>query len=286
MKQIQRRIPRPIGTTEIALTYHKDKTEDNRQQLQKHIINHYINNNFSYCNRFYNIEEISMYMGIEQSKVLYYTIKYGNEVRSTMDSMSGQDTLKALFALTIKGSLEDRSRAVEQLSILQASQGAIYRPFISGEVNKALKLVMESNSNMASLVLGLIKGSGTTNILNVMGDQATGGTQGIQDKDILTLDNAIMQIKEMGIPALGQNEEARELIYDSNQIDQMPEVNARLQIGVDTSKEGLNINKLTRLQAIEPNLEDVEDAVIIKKKSTHINRRQKELDIDPNDDRL
>jgi len=261
---IQRRIPRPIGTTEIGYHHYKDPSTQNKDKLLNHIITHYNTNNFSYCNRHYNIEQLSILLNIQSNTILQGTIQYGHTLQANMDTLTSGEALRALYSICIQGSLEDRSRALEQLSILRASQGDSYKPFVSGEVNKSLKLVMESNSSMASVLQGLFKGSGGTNIFL---PGAAGGTEGDRvPSDALTTDEAIMQLKALGVPTLADDKLAQEHIYGLHNIEGMPEVGARLQTNVDTSKEALNLG----------NVEDLQ----------HIDRRANELNIDLNDDEI
>ena len=237
------RIPRPMGTTEMGYQRSKHPTEENKQKLEEHLIRHYITNNFMYCNKHYNIEEVSILLNIPQAKVLGHTINYGTNLQSMMDKLTNNDALRALQSLAIKSSLEDRGRAVEQYSILKSSQGNGYKAFISSEVNKALKLVMDSGQNMALLVKNMGSGS-PTNIL--IQNAQPGALQGPQHgQDYVTIDKAIMLIKDSGIVPLGLDTLKQERLYLENGIEDTPEVNALMQEGVDTSKEALNLGTIT-----------------------------------------
>jgi len=70
----------------------------------------------------------------------------------------------------------------------------------------------------------------------------------------------------LGVPTLADDKLAQEHIYGLHNIEGMPEVGARLQTNVDTSKEALNLG----------NVEDLQ----------HIDRRANELNIDLNDDEI
>jgi hypothetical protein len=56
-----------------------------------------------------------------------------------------------LLASTINTSLATRALVDQQLHILLASQGGEYKAYISGEVNKALKLRLDSDKNIQEL---------------------------------------------------------------------------------------------------------------------------------------
>ena len=170
-----------------------------------------------------------------------------------MEQLTGDDSLRALYSILIQGSLEDRSRALEQLSILKASQGDSYKPFVSGEVNKALKLVMDSNSSMASVLSSMTKGTGTNIFVGT-----PNGPGAEVPKDALTIDSAILQFKAMGIPTLKDDKAGQEAIYLEHNIAGMPETGARLQTGIDTSREALNMNNIEDLQHIDRRVNELE----------------------------
>jgi len=249
------RIPRPMGSTEKGYYYSKTQKQEDLNKLQNHIVQHYITNNFNYCERHYNIEQLSILINLPTSHILKHTIDYGHNIQANMDRLTSGESLRAVLALGIQASLEDRGRAIEQYSILRASQGNGYKAFISGEVNKALKLVMETGTNIASIT----KSMGTGNNLNVL---INGAQQGNEDnaQQGVNVDEAIMLIKESGIVPLGLNPVGQEKIFIDHQIEDMPEVCALKQEGVDTSKEALNLNTLT-------DFDDQED---------HTDRRAKE----------
>jgi len=259
------RVPRPMGTTQKGYTYQKDPTEENRQGLEQHLITHYLNSNFTYCNKHYNIEELSLILNIPTNRIMGHTLGYGNNIQGLMDTMANGDTLRAVMALALKSTLEDRGRAIEQYSILRASQGTGYKAFVSSEVNKALKLVMESGAAMGTLIKNL-SGGPNINILN----QGTFASEGHRDEDLMTVDKAVMLLKEQAVEPLGLSEMKQKRIFLHNNIEDTPEVCALKQEGVDTSKEALTLNKVI-------DLEDDYD---------HIDRRANEEGFDLKDDSL
>jgi len=142
-----------------------------------------------------------------------------------------------------------------------SSQGDVYKPFVSSEVTKALKLVMDSNAQTANLLQGLMK-NGAPNVAILMPNEAP---KSHMAQGALSVDQVVMQLKALGVPTLGQDLGAQGHIYEVHGIADTPEVGARLQTGIDTSKEALTLNRITKLQNIE---------------GTHINRRAEELGID------
>lgn len=242
-KPKQIRVPRPLGTTEKGFNHSKHQSQESLQELQAHIIQHYINNNFLYCNRHYSIHELSILLKIPTKTIMAYTIKEGHNLQANMDKVTSGESLRALLFMGIQSTLEDRSRALQQHSILASSQGETYKPFISGEVNKALKLVMESGQNIINITKSLGGPSATTNILINNGDKAQQGTQ----EGYITVDEVVMRLKDVGAVPLSLNEAQRQKIYEAHDIDNMPEVSALKQEGVDTSKEALNLSRVTDL---------------------------------------
>jgi len=234
------RVPRPMGTTEKGLNHFKQNTDTTKQELIQHIINHYLTTNFTYCNKHYNIEQLSILLNIPMNIIMGQVHSYSTNIQDTMLDIGQPDTLRALLSLSFKYALEDRGRAIEQYSILAASQGGNYKPFISSEVTKALKLLMESGQAIGQLIPK--SGGNTFNILNQPNGAQSPGQEGA-----LTVDKAIMLIKDMNIQPLSLDASAKDAIYEVEGIDATPEVCALKQEGIDTSKEALNINKLTEL---------------------------------------
>ena len=239
---LQRRVPRPMGTTEIAYNHSKNKSQETKQLLEGHLIRHYLNSNYLYCQRHYSIPELSTLLNIRTPIIMGYIIQQGDTIRENMDKLTNGDSLRALLSIGIQSTLEDRSRALQQYSILCASQGEVYRPFISGEVNKALKLVMESGQNITNITKSL----GGGNTFNTLIQNASMGPNEVE-QDYVTVDKAVMLIKDSGATPLAFNDAQQERIYEEHGIEGMPEVHALKQVGVDTSKEALNLKSITEL---------------------------------------
>ena len=173
---------------------------------------------------------------------------------------------------SISWSLEDRSAVQQQLAIMLQSQGGQYKPFISGEVNRTLKLLMDSNANMQSLFKGL--GGSLGNLIPL-------GNEGLSNNDKgVTIDEAVRLFKDQGHTPLQKDIAQQEQLYLEYHIEDMPEVNALLQIGIDSSKEALNLNKVTELDMtkVKGNSKRKEDV--------HHDRRSKEIGIDEDQDNV
>lgn len=79
--------------------------------------------------------------------------------------MDGELARVALFG-SFFGVQEAAHKASEQLSILASSQAQEYRPFISGEVNRALKNMLDSQKLMMEMAQMLQPKTPTISILN------------------------------------------------------------------------------------------------------------------------
>lgn len=263
---MQVRTPRPMGTTEKGFHHSKEQSTTTKQELEEHIVNHYMVNNFTYCNKYYTIEQLSQLTNIPIPTIMGYTHTYANNIQGMMDKLHNGDSIRALLSLSINYALEDRGRAIEQYSILAASQQGSYKPFISSEVTKALKQVMDSGQNI-SLILKGLSGGNTINILNQIGVPNEGALKG--PESYVSVDDAVMLIKAQGHTPLGLNAGQQQRIYEDNQLDLTPEVCALKQEGVDTSKEALTLNKIVDLGT-----------------DTHIDRRALDFDFDLDSDEM
>jgi hypothetical protein len=268
MEQITR-IPRPIGTTELGRQFNLTNDNDHYISLKENVIHHYIRNNFSYCGIYMNIETFSQLIKETPISIQRHFISYGKELSKLNDDLTNKDQFRVLLNSALGFCLEDRALAAQQLRLLLDSQGGSYAPFISGEVNKAIKLMMDSNTNTQSL------------LRSFMGNGGHGFTpfdedKGSQDQGI-TVDKAVMILKENNVVPLLADELGREKLAQEYDLENMPEVNALLQVGVDISKEGLTMKDITKL-----------DPKKLKKmeKLGHKNRREIEFEIDMDKDQI
>lgn len=259
------RIPRPMGITELSRLYDRTKEEQYYQDLRERIIHHYTRNNFSYCGHYLNIEQFSRHIGISEIEVQRYMGNYGKELGKLSKELIDGDIVRALTNLSFNWGLEDRARTQQQLALMLQSQGATYKPFISAEVGKTLKLSMDANNNMMALMKSFMTGT-TTYTPIPEGNNP-------DDKGI-TADQAIRLFKEHKVLPLNEDEAQRNALAQQYQIELMPEVNALLQTNVDTSKEGLNMLDITRIR---------EGQI---KEDKHLDRRAEELNIDLDEDEI
>lgn len=264
------RIPRPIGSTELGRQFNLTKDDDHYTSLKENIIHHYIRNNFSYCGIYMNIESFSQLIKETPITIQRHFISYGKELSKLNDDLTNKDQFRVLLNSSLNFCLEDRSLAAQQLRLLLDSQGGSYAPFISGEVNKSIKLMMDANTNTQSL------------LRSFMGNQGQGFSpfdegKGNEVQDGVTVDKAVMILKENNVVPLLADENGRAKLVQEYDLDNMPEVNALLQVGVDFSKEGLSMNDITKLSP--------EKLAKLEKKG-HKNRREIEYNIDMDKDEV
>ncbi|MAO08094.1 MAG: hypothetical protein CL596_05210 [Alteromonas sp.] len=267
------RTPRPIGTTNIGASINNN--QDNNL-LQLHIIDSYINSNFTYCNKAMSIEVFARYIGIDRQMILERITNKGKDLYQMVDPEQQGDQLRALIGITLGNALTDRSLALEQHSILASEQGGVYKPFISGEVNKALKLVMESTSG----ILNIAKSLGGNQGLNITLNNHNGDNNQ-ENHNYLTAHQALelmhQQAKLEDGPSLLEDPSAKKALFEKYNIGATPIVKANEQQGLDDSREGLNFKDLAQLS---------DSKVDRPAKATHIDRRAREIEIDPDEDQI
>ena len=273
-KQI--RTPRPKGLTEIGHTYNNTKTEEDLRQLQKHVIESYINTGFKYCNQPMNLEQFARYTNIPISLIMEQINHKGKDTFIQADPEEQGDLLRALLGITLGASLSDRIAAQQQLSILTNAQGNTYKPFISSEVNKALKLNQEATQG----ILAIAKSLGGSQGLSVTVNNTFGDKIENQQNNYLTSEKALELISQQPTnKPLLENPEAKKALHAQYGLGAMPVVKANQQQGIDTSKEGLSFDKLAELS------DDKVDHLDEGPKS-HIDRRAQEENIDLNHDEI
>lgn len=228
----QKRIPRPIGTTELSKLYN-DK-QITKEELNKHIISHYINTDYRLNNIKLNLEQFSLITGITTEEVLPYIMNKQKLQYNFLDDDDKQRLYGELSSMILMGSLKDRLALEQHTTLLLESQGASYKPFISSEVTKALKLLIDSNNSMLQVHQRFFGQSAPTITINNNNVQNT-----------LSVSEAQMLIQSnKDVRPLLEDPEAKEQLYLQHNLSSMPEINANKQQGIDTSREGLNFNKV------------------------------------------
>ena len=233
------RFPRPMGTTAMALEYQKNPDDSLLMKIHNYIINQWLMGNGVLCGITYDINTFSYRMGID---INYIRVFMRDRLLSSRiwDKDKAEDLLQALMGEQLAWALEDRMEIAHQVNILRESQGGKYVPFISSELGKALKLKLESSTSLQSIVRNLTGGS-TTNIFAQFNQQ-----NNVTQQNAITVEEA-RQIVLESQRVMDKTEEAK-LLESRYDLSSLPEVVATKQEGVDTSKEGLNLNKAELMQ--------------------------------------
>lgn len=265
------RFPRPMGTTAMALEYQKNPNDELLIKIHNYIINQWLMGNGVLCGITYDINTFSYRMGID---INYIRVFMRDRLLSSRiwDKEKAEDLLQALMGEQLAWALEDRMEIAHQVNILRESQGGKYVPFISAELGQALKLKLESSTSLQSIVRNLTGGS-TTNIFAQFNQQ-----NNVTQQNAITVEEA-RQIVLESQRVLDKPEEAK-LLEDRYDIKSLPEVVATKQEGVDTSKEGLNLNKAELMQITD----DYKGAMSSFSKEHHELRREIEMRIDPDEE--
>lgn len=268
MNTNKERVPRPKGLTELGQAYNNNGIT--LEELQNHTVNHYIATGFKYCGKAYNIEDFSKLTGIDQHIITNATIAYGQTTINLVDPNQSGDILRAVIGTLLNETLADRSRALTQLDILSRAQGQTYKPFVSGEVNKALKLTQESTAALLSLYKTMAPSTGPSVLVqNTINAQT--------QNNYITPTEALELIATRDQrPPLLEDPDSKELLFKKHNLQDTPEVQANKQQGVDLTKEGATFHKLAK----------VSDGLLEDPKDRHTNRRARELGIDLDHDEI
>ena len=225
------RLPRPMGMTQALAQYHADLDPELLDKIQSFFIQQWLINNSVLCGRVLSIMELAQFRHCDQERI---RLQMRDQLLSTKlwDRNKQDELIDSLIGQQITWALEDRMAIEGQVRLLQLSQGGKYTPFVTSEVNKALGMKLQTTNTLAS-VLKSLQGGGSINIFNnQQNNDVSVGITMEQAVEIITQENAKMV---NGSPEL-QYIEAH---YDT---EQFPEVVATKQQGVDTSKEGIQLN--------------------------------------------
>lgn len=265
------RFPRPMGVTAMALEYQKNPNDTLLVNIHNYLINQWLMGNGVLCGITYDINTFSYRMGID---INYIRIFMRDRLLSSRiwDKEKSEDLLQALMGEQLAWVLEDRMEIAHQVNVLRESQRGKYMPFISAELGKALKLKLESSTSLQSIVRNITGGS-TTNIFAQFNQNNVN-----QPQNTISIDEA-RQIVLESQKILDKTKEAK-LLEERYDIASLPEVVATKQEGVDTSKEGLNLNKAELAQITD----DYKGAMELFPDEHHEIRREIEMRIDPDEE--
>ncbi len=264
------RKPRPMGVTQLSIAYQNTKSQEVLDNLYTYLVNQWYTNTGVVCGTHYDINSFASRYSIPRTFISNFMMETVCGSR-LWDKDRQEKLIEGLIGEQITWALEDRMEIVNQVNILKSSQQGKYTPFISAELNKALKLRLDSSSSLQQLVRSLAGGGGSINIFQQFNQQ----NNQVNEAQFITIDEARELIQQQSMLE-NKSEEAKylEAQYD---INSLPEVVATKQQGVDTSKEGLTLNK-TEINAIT---DDYKSTIELSSKEHHELRREIEQRIDP-----
>lgn len=267
-----KRFPRPMGTTAMAAEYQKSQNLEDLQKVYNYIINHWLMGNGMLCGIMYDINTFSTKTGID---INYIRVFMRDRLLQSKlwDKERQEEMLQALLGEQVAWALEDRMEISHQVNILRESQGGHYTPFISAELNKALKMKLDSSTSLQSIIRTFM-GGGTTNIFNQFGDTQNNQLNQNQGISIEEARKIILESQRV----MDKPQEAK-LLADHYDLSSLPEVVATKQEGIDTTKEGLTLNTAEMRQITD----DYKGAMELSSREFHELRREIEANIDPED---
>lgn len=266
------RFPRPLGITAMALEYKKQKDPKLLQSLHNYLINIWTMSNNTLCGVPYETNAFSLKFNIPLDEIKNYM---RDRLMSTkfFNPENQEQILNGMLTEQLMWALDDRNEIVQQVNLLKAAQGGKYTPFISAELNKALKLRIDS-SNSLQMIIKNMMGGGTTNIFAQFNQQ----NNITNTQNSVTIEEARALILESNSTA-NKNDEAK-LLETTYDLASLPEVIANNQQGVDTSKEALGINKV-ELNSI---MDNYKGSIEVADQEHHEQRREIMMGIDPEDE--
>lgn len=205
------RVPRPMGLTFLATEYQKDNSEDNITKVLKHLITQWTLTGFRYCGQSLNIPELAILIKVPEDIIMRHVSQVSQSIGlfNTPDQL--QDTLTSIASLSANWAIRDKGLIDQQIEILQRSQGNSYKPFISGELSKTLKIGLDANKNIMELYKTFFTQQ-TTNILNIYGDKDKAASDYVNPDQafeiVLEQRNAIPAPNSHSLPAASKGSDA------------------------------------------------------------------------------
>jgi len=185
------RIPRESGVTLLSTEFRKNPDEETFQKLILHVVRRYVLRGFNYLGIPISVSEFSNYMGIPHNKMLAIMTDVADSV-GYLNKDNSKQMMGMIASMSMQYALQDRSRVESQFMKLDRAQGDGYAPFISSEVNKTLKLLMESNKQLADSFNGFFNTS-STNVLNIF---PNADDDKVGDTEVLDITKAIELLDE------------------------------------------------------------------------------------------
>lgn len=260
------RLPRPMGITQLMIEYHNTHNQKLFDNVTTFLIQQWIISNGKICGKDFSLLGLSKFLSCKPERIRKHMMEMLVST-NIWDKDNQEKIMNSLIGQNLTWLLEDRMEVENQLSILKLSQGGKYKPFITSEVNKTLGLKLNTSANLQSFIRSLSGGNNYINIFN----QNNQVNQ--QNNQFISYDDALKIVQEDSDRFLSSDKELK-YIESNYDIDELPEVVATKQLGVDTTKEGLNLSSHDISSTIDAYYKELDEPV------THENRREKELGVD------
>ena len=267
------RIPRPNGATALAVEAEISNDPNMVKKYKDFMINHWLLSNGFICGNQYDSKALARSLDISVEEI---RLKMRDTIVSSRiwDKEYQEKIIYGLMGELVSWTLEDRMRVNSQIDILTRSQNGKYTPFISAELNKAIKLGLESGTALQGVLSRIMGGGGTTNIFNLMQQN---NDNSVNNNFVTT--SQVLEILNDESKQLDKSEQAKllEARYD---LQALPEVVATNQDGIEASgKENLG----TKINVVELNsiTDDFKGAMSAADEDHHSMRREIEQMVDP-----
>ena len=218
-----KRIPRPRHITNLSINYRLTQSNQLKQQLLQTLLSQYVTNGFQINGSPLSLQDLSFRYNIPIQDI-YQELK---SISQTITGFINTDNLlsahEGLLAMTLESVIRDKGLAASQLSRLLDSQGDTYKPFISAEVNQALKTTLSATKNMLDLTNSFIPKN--TEIVNLIKDTQQGNQLSVHE----ALETIREETKKAQLGTSNQealNAPSLDDIYQEHQLADMPEVRA------------------------------------------------------------
>lgn len=160
------RVPRLMGTTLRAQAIRYQDTQDPtevpntpnpkkqrlKEELQQYVLDAYVTSGMQLNGKLIDVDEMARYIDLPIERTMLKMNRTIARVGMMMKGADGAELARVLFFGLLKKGLTIQAQVEKQAANLLAFQGPTYMPFVSSEVNKALKNVMETQKPLMDLV--------------------------------------------------------------------------------------------------------------------------------------
>lgn len=174
-----KRIPRPKGLTKLTKEYSLYKKETDYKKIINILAINYINNEYMVDQQPMNTYQLAEYYQVPFQTLIGAINKHIQEMSTYLNPEDLIGSHRSILSRILMGTERDRALIVRQLQRLLAAQGEGYRPYISAEVNNALKLLLASSKNLIDLSDRIIPKN--PEVLNIMFNQNKTESLSVQD---------------------------------------------------------------------------------------------------------